>query len=96
MLRDARGAEINVGDLIGVVTGGQNAMVVTGNAVALHDVKVTVKVISAKFVGEPLGAWARKLPQIGQHKQFNSYRVFRLGPCPCERRDEALERAWNE
>lgn len=97
MLTDARGEKLFVGDLVGTVTGGQNAMVLVGTVKALHDVKITVDITEASFVGEPISEYAiRQLPKIGATRQLNAYRVFRLGPCPCARREQDLERAWNE
>jgi hypothetical protein len=96
VLTDSIGAELSVGDVIGTVTGGQNAMVITGKITTIHDVKITVEVMSAKFVGNPISAWVSKLPQVGQSKQLNAYRVFRLGPCVHDQAVDVVELRWTD
>lgn len=78
MLKDARGAELFVGDLVGTVTGGQNAMVLVGRVKAVHEVKITVEITEARFTGEPVSPWVNRLPKPGDSRQLNSYRVFKL------------------
>lgn len=85
MLSDALGQKLSIGDTIGTVTGGQNAMVISGTVEAIHEVKITIKVSSCEFVGEPVGRYHRGKVEVGASKQLNAYRVFRLGPCEHER-----------
>lgn len=87
MLTDALGAALHVGDIVATVTGGQNAMVISGVVEAIHEVKVTIKVLTCEFVGEPQGRWHRGKVEPGAPKQLNAYRVFRIGPCEHEREE---------
>lgn len=80
-LCDAAGKTLAVGDTIGTVTGGANPVVLVGKITAFHEVKITVEIVSAAYTGEPVSAYARKLPAPGTSRQLNAYRVFRLGPC---------------
>lgn len=82
MLVDALGANLRVGDTVATLTGGQNAMVLVGMVMRMHDVKISVDITEARFVGEPVSEYATgRLPRIGDTRQLNAYRVFRLGPC---------------
>lgn len=82
MLTDAAGNELHVGDTVGTVTGGPNPAVLIGTVTALHEVKISVNITESRFVGDPVSEYAtRRLPQVGDARQLNAYRAFRLGPC---------------
>lgn len=95
MVTDATGAELKVGDTVGAITLGRWAAVLTGKILKTHQQLITVEVLTAFWSGAPQSSYAH-LPKIGAEQRLNAFRVFRLGPCPCEQRQKALEEAWND
>lgn len=97
MLTDALGVELHVGDQVATLTGGRNPSVLVGTVMRIHDVKVSVDITEARFVGEPVSMYpARRLPRVGDTRQLNAYRLFRIGPCVHDQAIDVVELKWTD